>query len=279
MHLVRVVRDRDAKRAACGGELFGRVRTRAVVPGAKEIDVSWVQDDDRRASLTGRGTYRYQLPSRIDPEILATHRAAAMLRMLGVHFVSRHLRDERGAEGRDAVLALKQGLTNKPSSVEAKEWTLRRHLVPALGDLRLDQVTYAVIEDLKIEMAKKPARNKSEATVPPTLSAKSINNCLTILRRMLVIARKRGLIEAVPEVDWLKVPPQEFDFLDFEEAKRLLGKVDEEWHTMVLVALRSGMRMGELIALRWQDVDLVAGKITVRQCATRTSDPRSRVTP
>lgn len=119
-----------------------------------------------------------------------------------------------------------------------------------------------MIEDLKIELARMPARNKSAATVPPKLSAKSINNCLTILRRMLVIARKRGLIAAVPEVEWLKVPAQEFDFLDFEEARRLLGKVDEEWSTMVLVALRTGMRMGELIALRWQDVDLVAGKIS-----------------
>ncbi len=170
-------------------------------------------------------------------------------------------------------------LQNKPSSVAAKEWTLRRHLVPAIGDLRLEQVTYAVVEDLKIELARKRARNwdKSDITDPPTLSAKSINNILTILRRMLVIARKRGLIAVVPEIDWLKVPPQEFDFLDFEEADRLLGAVDEEWRTMVLVALRTGMRMGELIALRWQDVDLVAGRITVRQNAVkgRIGTPKS----
>ena len=101
------------------------------------------------------------------------------------------------------------------------------------------------------------------------LVGKSINNVLTILRRMLVIARKRGLSAVVPEIDWLKVPAQEFDFLDFEEAKRLLAALDEGWHTMVLVALRTGMRMGELIALRWQDVDLVAGKITVCQNAVK----------
>jgi integrase len=170
-------------------------------------------------------------------------------------------------------------LQNKPSSVAAKEWTLRRHIVPALGDLRLDQVTYAVIEDFKIALARKRARNwdKSDIADPPTLSSKSINNILTILRRMLVIARKRGLIAMVPEIDWLKVPPQEFDFLDFEEANRLLAAVDEDWRTMVLVALRTGMRMGELIALRWQDVDLVAGKITVRQNAVkgRIGTPKS----
>jgi integrase len=127
-------------------------------------------------------------------------------------------------------------------------------------------------EDFKIALASKPARNwdKTETTEPkPTLTAKSINNVLTILRRMLVIARKRGLIANVPEVDWLKVAPQEFDFLDDEEAARLVAAVDEEWRTMVIVALRTGMRMGELIALRWQDVDLVAGKITVRQNAVK----------
>jgi integrase len=170
-------------------------------------------------------------------------------------------------------------LQNKPSSVAAKEWTLRRHIVPALGDLPLDQVTYAVIEDFKIALARKRARNwdKSDVIDPPTLSAKSINNILTILRRMLVIARKRGLIAVMPEIDWLKVPAQEFDFLDFEEANRLLAAVDESWHTMVFVALRTGMRMGELIALRWQDVDLIAGKITVCQNAVkgRIGTPKS----
>ena len=43
---------------------------------------------------------------------------------------------------------------------------------------------------------------------------------------MLVIARKRGLIANVPEIEWLKVPAQEFDFLDDEETKRLLAAVD-----------------------------------------------------
>jgi integrase len=65
------------------------------------------------------------------------------------------------------------------------------------------------------------------------------------------------------------VPAQEFDFLDFEEADRLLAAVDEDWRAMVLVALRTGMRMGELIALRWQDVDLIAGRVTVRQNAVK----------
>lgn len=38
-----------------------------------------------------------------------------------------------------------------------------------------------------------------------------------------------------------------------------------EWHAMVLVALRTGMRFGELSELRWDDADLLAGKVHVRR--------------
>jgi integrase len=86
---------------------------------------------------------------------------------------------------------------------------------------------------------------------------------------MLVVARKRGLIEAVPEFEWLHAPLPEFDFLDFDEAKRLIEAAEDQLQTMIVTALRTGMRHGELLALRWQDVDLVAGRIMVRQNVVR----------
>jgi len=167
---------------------------------------------------------------------------------------------------------------NKPSSVETKEMILRIHLVPRLGDLPLDRITYAVIEDLKIALANTEAQNaerkeraaqRADGSPPRTLSAKTINNCLTVLRRLLVVAKKRGLIESVPEVEWLRAERPEFDFFDFEEADRLLAVATGEWRTLILVALRTGMRQGELRALRWQDVDVVAGRIFVRQNVVR----------
>jgi hypothetical protein len=50
-------------------------------------------------------------------------------------------------------------LKNKPSSIRAKESLLRMHLLPRVGHIKLDQVTYAVIEDLKVDLAKTPLSN------------------------------------------------------------------------------------------------------------------------
>jgi len=86
---------------------------------------------------------------------------------------------------------------------------------------------------------------------------------------MLEIARKRELIASVPDMEWLKSPKPEFDFLSFDEADRLVAGAKDEWRTMILLALRTGLRQGELIGLRWEDVDLVAGRLMVRQNVVR----------
>lgn len=146
---------------------------------------------------------------------------------------------------------------NKPSEVESKRMILRHHLVPFFKDRRLDEIDVRSIETYKAQKLKSG------------LAAKSINNHLTVLRRLLVVASEWTLLEGVPRVKWLRAPEPEFDFLDFEEAESLRQGADEEWQTMITIAMKTGLRLGELLALRWSDVDFTAAKIVVRRSVAR----------
>jgi len=94
-----------------------------------------------------------------------------------------------------------------------------------------------------------------------------VNNILACLGKMLRYAHEVELLEVVPRVKLLKIPPQKFDFLTFEELSRLTDAVrsDPERWALVLLGADAGLRQGEIIALEWGDVDLVAGALTVRR--------------
>ena len=142
---------------------------------------------------------------------------------------------------------------NKHSEVVAKESILRVHLIPAFGEARLEDIGPAAIERYK---ARKLAAG---------LSPKTVNNHLAVLRKALGIAVEWGHLPSAPKIKALKVPPPTFDFLDVEEADRLVDAADGEWAAMIRAGLATGLRMGELRAVRWEDVDLRARQVHVRQ--------------
>jgi integrase len=148
---------------------------------------------------------------------------------------------------------------NKPSEQEAKACILRNHLIPAFGEMQLDEIKTHPIEVLKAELL---AKGKSR---------KRVNNVLACLGKMLRYAREVELLDSVPRIKLLKLPPQKFDFLTFEELSRLIDAVkdDNERRALFLVGGEAGLRQGEIIALEWGDVDLVNGTITVRRSSWR----------
>ncbi len=95
-----------------------------------------------------------------------------------------------------------------------------------------------------------------------------IRRCATVLSRSLDLARKRGLIDANPCRDATR--PRTVRTKPFApgtaDVKRLIGQVakgDPELADIVTVLASTGMRRGELLALRWVDVDLGAEEINV----------------
>ena len=146
---------------------------------------------------------------------------------------------------------------NKPSEVRSKTMILNLHLLPTFGNQRLDAIGVRQIEAYK---AKK---------IQERLSPKTVNNHLTVLRKLLSVAHEWELIDGVPAVKWLKVPEPKFDFLDFDEAEQLIEAADPEWRPMIVAALKTGLRLGELLALSWEDINLKLGKLIVRRSIAR----------
>jgi len=148
---------------------------------------------------------------------------------------------------------------NKPSEQTAKASILKHHLLPAFGAMRLDEIRTHPIEVLKADIL---ARGKSR---------KRVNNVLACLGKMLRYANEIDLIEVVPRIKLLKIAPQRFDFLTFEEYSRLLdgAKGEPERRALLLVGGDAGLRQGEMVALQWGDVDFVARTLTVRRSSWR----------
>jgi integrase len=129
--------------------------------------------------------------------------------------------------------------------------------------MRLDEIGPKQIEEYK---AKKLAEK---------LDRKSINNHLAVLRRLVNLALEYGDLDRVPKIRAFNIKPSlltEDEFLRFDEAERFLRAAAPEWKASLTTAIKTGLRVGELLALKWQDLDLAAGQLVVRRTLWRNQE-------
>jgi integrase len=99
------------------------------------------------------------------------------------------------------------------------------------------------------------------------MSPASVDLHLALLRAILRRAARDGKVEAqkIPAIVGLKKRNGRVRYLG-EDEERLLIKALPAWlHALVMTAIHTGLRKGELLGLQWGDVDLHAGAITVRE--------------
>jgi len=146
---------------------------------------------------------------------------------------------------------------NKHSEILNKESLLRVHLNPFFGDIKLDEIKSREIEAYK---SKKMQENQSN---------KSINNHLIVLNKCLNTAKEWKVVSEVNIAKLLKVATKEIDFLRQEKCYKLLDHCEGIVKDMVVIALNTGLRFGELIGLKTTDIDLELNLITVKRSITR----------
>lgn len=153
--------------------------------------------------------------------------------------------------------------TVRPYTLASYATLVRRHIVPELGNLRLGSLTPQDIQGF--------LNKKREAGLSP----RSVQYIHAVLRRALGQAERWGLVprNVARLVSPPRVPKAEIQPLTPAEAKRFLAAVREDrLEALYTVALAVGLRQGEALGLRWQDVNLAAGTLSVRVSLQREAN-------
>ncbi len=148
---------------------------------------------------------------------------------------------------------------HKPSGIAQKETVFRVHLIPSLGDTRLDEISNEDVQRLKHALREK--------------SVKTVNNVLTVLSTTLKKAVEWNVIERMPcTVRLLKTSLGSAKCYSFEEFHRLIAaaaELDPRAHLVVLLGGDAGLRAGEMRALAWEDINFAKSLLRVEHSEWR----------
>jgi integrase len=139
----------------------------------------------------------------------------------------------------------------------------RNHLLPVLGDVPIDRLRTIDFDNLYDDL-----------TTVKGLRPASVRKVHTLARGALRQALRWGLVPtnvaaaAAPPV----IRPAEIRVPSPQDVQKLILSAEEPWATLLRVAVGTGMRRGEIVALRWSDVDLEEATVCVRAGLIVTDD-------
>jgi integrase len=150
--------------------------------------------------------------------------------------------------------------TVRASTFDRYKYAIGPHIKPALGRMKLKSLTPAHVRGFY--------REKLDAGLAPA----TVHKMHAVLHKALDQAVADGLIPR-NAADALKLPRidrEEIAPLTADEANRLIEAArGDRLEALYVLAIHTGLRQGELLALNWEDLDLEAGTLQVRRTLTR----------
>ena len=147
-------------------------------------------------------------------------------------------------------------LNNVPRSAQTFKYNIDSNIKPSLGSVALSSLTWQQVEDFRDGLL-------------AGMQAISVNNNLALLRRALRWGVKRELVavNVCEKVDKLpkskKKKTVDYSLVNFNKLRDVFSGTDLE--LAVTIALHTGLRIGEVLGLWWDDIDFENGTIAVRR--------------
>jgi integrase len=194
---------------------------------------------------------------------------AELRRLLGTVDVGRHVDPGKMTVGDWLKQWLEEARhTTSPKTHERYSEIVNLHLHPALGAIQLAKFAPVHIQGFYSDALKSGRLDGKGGLSPQTVLHfhRLLDHAMKRARKLRLIA-----VNPVEDVDPPKVEEREMQTLDDEQAGRLLAAASTtRLYAPLVVALATGLRRGELLALRWQDINLTTGIVTVVRSLEQT---------
>jgi integrase len=159
----------------------------------------------------------------------------------------------------------------RPKTQADYENRIYQHIIPELGHIPLAKLTPGDLQQFYTRLKQRGRLLRTEE-YGPGLSDRMVKSCHVTCRVALDRAAAQGLILKNPALA-CKAPtthPKEMQVLTQEEMQRLLIQAKEnDCYELLLLELSTGLRRGELLALRWDDLDFQTGALRVERQVQR----------
>lgn len=103
----------------------------------------------------------------------------------------------------------------------------------------------------------------------------TINRCLALLRRMFKLAVQDGKLRDVPYFPMLKEAPPRNGFLEHADFLKLRNELPEYLRPVLTMGYFTGMRLGEILGLRWSNVSFLDAQVRLDAGTTKNDDART----
>ncbi|OUQ81003.1 site-specific integrase [Flavonifractor sp. An100] len=154
----------------------------------------------------------------------------------------------------------------RPATQRTYEGYIRLYLHPRLGSIPLNKVTTSDIQQMCTWMMTEARVDQKNGD--SGLSDSQVINCYSLCDRVLEKAMAEKLIVRNP-AKGCKLPPNrpnEMKVLSREDMQKVLIQAKEEnYYELFLLEFATGLRLGELMALQWDDVNLVTGELRINK--------------
>lgn len=156
----------------------------------------------------------------------------------------------------------------KISYLSTQKNNYERHIKPYFQNVNLNKLSYENIFEFREYLKTKPKKQNDNQH----LSNNTINKIIILLKKIFDTGVRKSLIDKNPVENLRKLPINKktitfWSVEEFARFRKLITKEEKSYDLFFTLAFFTGMRMGEILALNWNDINLLTNTIHVTKTA------------